>query len=246
MITSVEHRPQVVLIPPAGGSAVLGRAWTEGLADRAHVDLLRLPRLHDGSLMASARLLAAATPRSGRWVLAGHSLGGLIAFEIVRALQLAGGHLPERLIVMGSQAPDMLSGRAFAALVDLRDDAMLDALVEMGAVDTALREHPMRKLFVPGLRRDLRLLVSYTPDPVNDSVGVPLHAWHGEHDRLAPPARAAAWARHTSVQFHTRTFAGGHFFPVEQLADVLRALPLTTPAECPRCGVEARIVPTIR
>lgn len=214
---------RVVLVPPAGGSAPLRRSWADALEGRAHVAMPRPHKGPDDSLRDVAHRLAGSTPSSGRWVIAGHSLGGLIAFETVRALEESGGCLPERLIVMGSKPPTARSGRMFDPVVELPDDELLDALVVMGAVDASLREHPMRKLFVPGLRADLRLLVSYEA-PRDSRVSVDLDAWHGSSDRLAPPSYAAAWAAFTTGNFASRVFEGGHFFPTERVAEAASAL----------------------
>jgi surfactin synthase thioesterase subunit len=218
--------PTVVLLPPAGGSAVLGRAWSAALDGRARVEPLRVPRASGGGVGESARVVAGRTPSTGRWVLAGHSLGGLLAFEVVRVLEADGLHLPEHVVVMGSRPPHQATGPLVAGLVDLPDDEMLAGLARTGAVEASLPEHPMRRLFVPGLRADLRLLVDTPAASTDATVGVPVHAWHGTDDRLAPPAAAGGWATHAAGPFRSRTFRGGHFFPVEQAAEVVAALPL--------------------
>ncbi|MWV75831.1 thioesterase [Rathayibacter rathayi] len=226
--TTESGTPRVVLVPPAGGSALLRRLWSDALVGRAQVTMPRTPKSAGGTLFDVARALADRTPREGRWILTGHSLGGLIAFETVRALEATRAPLPERLIVMGSQPPTARSGRMFASVVDLDDDRLIDALVGMGAVDAALRQHPMRKLFTPGIRADLRLLVSYTA--TDEPVGVDLHTWHGTEDLLAPPSLAVGWEAFTAGRFLARSFEGGHFFPTERVDEATEALDLAPTA----------------
>ncbi|MCJ1701765.1 thioesterase domain-containing protein [Rathayibacter festucae] len=218
--------PSVLLVPPAGGSALLRRQWARDLAGRARVEMPPLPKGPGATLIDVARALARAAPTTGRWILAGHSLGALVAFEAVRVLEAGGGSPPpDRLLVLGSSPPSATIGRSFAPVVDLDDDDFLAALVAMGAVDAALPANPMRKLFLPGLRADLRLLVGYTPSP-GAAVSVPLEAWHGTEDRLAPPARGGGWSARTSATFALRVLDGGHFFPIERSAAVTASLRL--------------------
>ncbi|MBF4463180.1 MULTISPECIES: thioesterase II family protein [unclassified Rathayibacter] len=215
--------PVVLLAPPAGGSALFRRRWSVDLEGRAFVRMPPRPRGPGATLLTAAQALAFAAPRGGRWMLAGHSLGALVAFEAVRLLEAAGDPLPDRLLVMGSRPPCSETGRSFAPVVDLEDDAFLSALVAMGAVDASLPENPLRRLFLPGLRADLRLLVGHRPVH-GAAVSVPLEAWHGTSDRLAPPAAGAGWSACTSDSFALRVVEGGHFFPIEQSAAVTAAL----------------------
>jgi surfactin synthase thioesterase subunit len=228
----VTDLPTVLLVPPAGGSALLRRRWAGDLAGRARVETPHLPRIPGGTLLDTARALAAAAPREGRWTLAGHSLGALVAFEAVRALEAAGDPPPERLLVLGSSPPSAATGRTFAPVVDLGDDDFLAALAELGAVDAALPANPMRRLFLPGLRADLRLLVGYAP-ALAAAVSAPLTAWHGTRDRLAPPAHGGGWSARTSAAFGLRVVEGSHFFPVEQSTAVTGSLGLPLRAAPP-------------
>ncbi|MEO3870699.1 alpha/beta fold hydrolase [Nonomuraea sp. B12E4] len=214
---------KLVCFPPAGGSAASFRAWRDRLGLPVHV-IDRRGR-GDGSLLGLAAELAPEVASGQPYALVGHSLGGLLAYEIAARVGLDGSlPRPDFVLVVGSRPPHHSSAAVFAPLLALDDDAMLDALARMGAVHPMLRTSPLRHLFTPSLRADLRLIAGYHPDLDAGPLPVDLVAWHGTEDRLATPALGREWSRYTRAGFELVEFAGGHFFPQDRLTEVATAL----------------------
>lgn len=238
--------PLVVCLPPAGGSAATFRPWLRGAGPaRAALELQALnmrliqgqlgenqlarqdPRQRNVTLLDLAAAIADQLPADRPFVLAGHSLGGLLAYEAAVELQRRGGPLPAFVLVMGSRPPHNSSAAVFAPLIDLPDELFLDALEEVGAVNTALRISPMRPLFLPALRADLRIITTYRPDTaarMQDPLRVPVVAWCGTRDPLAPPSLLSGWEEYTAFPRQAEVFDGGHFFPFEEARACLPAL----------------------
>lgn len=220
---------ELVCLPPAGGSAASFRRWTR----HAPADVLVRPLVRDAdarrtgrSLVEEAGALArglAATAGGSGYLLVGHSLGGLLAYETVRALVERSWPLPAAVVVLGTRPPHLSSADYFAPVVALDDDGMLGALSLMGVVNPQLRDSPLRSLFLPGLRSDLRLIAGYRPRDL-PALPVDLHAWHATEDALAPPDVGSGWARYTTRGFVGHTVAGDHFFPVDDGGGVFEAL----------------------
>lgn len=238
--------PLIYCLPPAGGSAATFRPWLrapDGLAGALELEALNV-RLIQGQLVQSrlsqgatgeravtlpglAAAIAEQLPADRPFVLAGHSLGGLLAYEAAVELQRRGGQLPAFVLVMGSRPPHHSSADLFAPLVDLPDEPFLDALEAVGAVNSALRTSPMRPLFLPALRADLRIITTYRPDTAarrRAPLPVPVVAWSGTHDPLAPPSLLSGWGDYTAFPREVETFEGGHFFPFEEAQACLPAL----------------------
>lgn len=218
---------ELLCVPGAGGSARAFRPWVEALAPDVTVRPLNL-RGRDtpvSTLVETAARLAERIPRDGRYALAGHSMGGLIAYEMAR-LVCATDALPrpEFVVVAGAKPPHLSSAGAFARLVAIADDdEFLDALAAAGFVEPGARHSPMRGLFVPTLRADLRLVAEYRPEP-GEPLPVDLLAWHGVDDLSAPAAAVGGWARYTAARFRTAAFPGGHHFPFQRPAEVAARL----------------------
>jgi surfactin synthase thioesterase subunit len=75
------------------------------------------------------------------------------------------------------------------------------------------------------LRQDAELSATYD-DPAGAPVPCELHVWGGDADELVSAAHLAAWRDYAGGEFHTRLFAGGHDFCLENAAvpSALRAL----------------------
>lgn len=238
--------PLVVCLPPAGGSVATFRPWLRSAAPaRAALELQAL-NVHllqgrlgenqlsrqdaserDVTLLDLAAAIADQLPVDRPFVLAGHSLGGLLAYEAAVELQRRGGPLPACVLVMGSRPPHNSSAELFAPLIDLPDELFLDALEDVGAVNAALRTSPMRPLFLPALRADLRIITMYRPDTAarrQDPLRIPIVAWCGTRDPLAPASLLSGWKEYTAFPRPAEIFAGGHFFPFEEAHVCLPAL----------------------
>lgn len=238
--------PLVVCLPPAGGSAATFRPWLRGAGPaRGALELQALnvrliqgqlgenqvarqdPRGRNVTLLDLAAAIADQLPADRPFVLAGHSLGGLLAYEAAVELQRRAGPLPAFVLVMGSRPPHSSSAEVFAPLIDLPDEPFLDALEAVGAVNTALRTSPMRPLFLPALRADLRIITTYRPDTEErrrQPLQVPVIAWCGTCDPLAPASLLAGWEEYTAFPRPAEVFDGSHFFPFEEAHACLPAL----------------------
>ncbi len=225
---------ELVCFPPAGGSEAMFKEWGGALGSFS-VRAVNIRRraasaasAADLSLTQVARSLAGEVAGYRPYALVGHSLGGLIAFETARAI-CSQPHLrrPECVVVMGSRPPHRSSASVFAPMLALNDDNLLDALEHSGAVNPALKSSPLRPLFMPALRADLRLITTYQPNVDalrRHPLPVDLFAWHGSADSLATPGLGLEWSAYTSARFTHCEFDGGHFFPVDRFDLVSEAL----------------------
>lgn len=223
------RRPQLRLfcLPPMGGCAAHFRGWSHhrspfveqwaveppGRGSRLHVPSRR--RMND-----LVRELADAMERhlDQPYSMFGHSLGGLIAFETVRALRRRGAPQPEHLFVAAMHAPDR--GPYRRGIHDLPRNLLVKELSEVwGHRNAALGDDDVLDLVLPYLRADCELYehYSYTAEAPLDC---PITAFHGRHDSLIRESDVAAWAVQTVQAFHLEVFEGDHFFPDQ--ADFVR------------------------
>jgi surfactin synthase thioesterase subunit len=160
------------------------------------------------------------------FVIFGHSMGGLIAYEVARRLAETGPY-PECLIVSGTGSPDTADP---ALVTGMTDQELTDWLIRLGGTPPLVLNHP-DLLFVAlrALRADLTLLERYgTPEPT--AIPVPIAAFGGREDTRAPAWKIEKWQAATSRGFEMRIFPGGHFYLHEcreamltEIARVVRA-----------------------
>ena len=173
---------------------------------------LREANMPDVLALASEITDAIAPFADSPFALFGHSLGGLIAFEVARTLRRRGLSTPVRLFASACRAPHLPS--PFAPLHDLDEDDLLRRVNERydrSVPKEVLESLELRELLVPALRADFAALEMYqhTPQPPLDC---PLTIFGGRHDRTLAGDALEAWAVHTSKDFRLRLVDGGHFF----------------------------------
>jgi medium-chain acyl-[acyl-carrier-protein] hydrolase len=145
------------------------------------------------------------------FALFGHSMGGLLAFEVARTLAARGAALPIHLFVSGRRAPHLsashppishLDHDAFVAEVRRRYD---------GIPEEVFSNPDLMELLVPTLRADLMALEGYT-HVAGAPLECPITAYGGSVDPEATEPEIAAWAPYSRVAFRYHILPGNHFF----------------------------------
>ena len=149
----------------------------------------------------------------------GHSMGALIAFELARALQAAGGAAPMHVFVSGRRAPHLPATRG--PLHALPPGAFEAALRDLeGTPPEILADEELMALIGPLLRADLALCETYRHVP-RDPLAMPLSVFGGADDPEATRGDLEAWGSHTRAFAGVRVFSGNHFYLREKTKDVV-------------------------
>lgn len=216
----------------AGGNGAAYLPWQDRLGDDIAVRAVQLPargmRLHEAPHVSMQVLLddlaeVIATDAEARpFAFFGHSLGALVAFELARTLDQHGRAQPQRLILSGSAAPWLRASPR--RLHDLPDDALIQALHELGGTPYAVLAEPgLMALLLPSIRADFALLDGYRHQP-GPPLAAPLTILAGRSDPHTGSASMQAWREATSGSCSVHWFDGGHFFIHEQRDAVLACL----------------------
>jgi medium-chain acyl-[acyl-carrier-protein] hydrolase len=146
----------------------------------------------------------------GPFVLFGHSLGALLAFELARALRTEGALRPRALVVSGHAAPHVRSRTK--AIHHLPGPEFLEGLRALrGTPPEVLDNRELMELLTPALRADFFLDYSYRYSE-GEPLAVPIRVFGGGEDTEVNPLQLSAWRRHGSAAFGLHMFPGGHFF----------------------------------
>ncbi|MFJ5984620.1 thioesterase II family protein [Lentzea sp. NPDC092896] len=223
---------RVVCVPYAGGGASAFWDWPDLLGDAVELWSAVLPgreRRFGEPAVTDAALIAAPLAEAIRreirtpLVLFGHSMGGLLAFDVARRL----GDRVEHLFVSAAKAPHLAFGGE-PHLLD--DDGLLDWMTTLGGVPADLLAHEeMLGLLLPTLRADLTVCAGF--HGVRDVIDVPVTAFAATDDPLATVADVAAWQHHTVAGFDLVVRPGGHFYLKDDPAAVTSVLRSATARE---------------
>lgn len=151
----------------------------------------------------------------------GHSLGAVVAYEFVLALQLAGKKPPRGLIVSGSNPP---LARAETLLHELDRDEFVARIIETypNSQDTADRELALRRN-EELLRADLELLETYQPS--RRVVSLPLTVIRGRQGPLVDDRKVRQWVDLSDSAFNLVLIDGDHELIAGQhrrVADIIK------------------------
>ncbi|HYD78838.1 MAG TPA: alpha/beta fold hydrolase [Paucimonas sp.] len=203
----------------AGGSAAPYLAWQTALPSFIEVCAIQLPgrgpRLAELPIRSLPQLIETLAPIIAReadlpFAFFGHSLGGLLAFELARHCQRHHLPMPEHLFVSASNAPR--HRRANRRLHELDDDALIDALKDYnGTPPAALADRELMTLLLPAIRADFALVETYEYRQ-DVPLDIPITVLAGTNDKHVVSERLCRWQDETTEACSLRWFEGDHFF----------------------------------
>ncbi|GLZ75502.1 thioesterase [Actinorhabdospora filicis] len=208
-------RARMYCFPHGGGSPGEYLRWSEDLPELEVWGVQapgRGPRFGEepfDRLAPMVDALVRETSFAPPFVLFGHSLGALAAYETARALRRAGRPAPVLLVVSAYPAPHL--PRAAAPVHGLPDEALLAAVEDRyGRWPEEIREDPdLLALTLAVHRADFALLETYAHVP-DEPLSVPVLAVTGAQD-AGTPAELDGWRDH-ATRCDTRVVPGGHFY----------------------------------
>ena len=216
-------------LPHAGGGVAMYHRWKRILPSSFQVLPVRLPgredRIRESAISDLNQLiesLLVGFQDSGRQPMAffGHSMGGLIAFQLSRRLQQTRLGTPKAVFVSAIRPPHL--PKPDPMLHTLGDEELIEtALQRYGSTSAASSdERQLMRLMLGTIRSDFEMLERFTfhPDPQLDC---PIYALGGADDIAVSRAELAQWEQHTASQFQQRLFPGGHFYLREQEKTVI-------------------------
>lgn len=222
---------QLFCLPHAGAGASAYRHWPQLLPPTVDLVPIQLPGREARFAEPPARTAAEVVDGvleplldriSGPFALFGHSMGALLSYELAHALADR-GRPPAHLFVSGYAAPQRI--RPTGGIVHLLpDDELLEHLEYLeGTPPEVLASPELLRLLLPVCRNDFGLCETHVFRP-RPPLRIPVTALAGVADRGAPPAEVEAWRELTTGDFVHRSFPGGHFYLLEQAADVVAAV----------------------
>ena len=229
---NLQARIRLFCFHHAGGAANVFRGWQARLPKSVELCPVQLPghstRMDEPLVRRLDHLteqaIAGLLPELGQpFAFFGHSMGGLLAFQIARELQHRGLSGPEHLFVAARVAPSVsLRNRV---LHDLSDRELVEEIGNRySAIPKEIANDPeLLALLLPALRADFEIHETYLHRP-GPPLRCPISVYGGTRDRSVKEEELDSWRQETEGRFSKEMFDGDHFFIHADAAPFMGAL----------------------
>jgi surfactin synthase thioesterase subunit/acyl carrier protein len=203
----------------AGSGASAFNTWSEKFPAEIEVCSIQLParenRIKEAPFTRLQPLIQTLAPLIEPYLdlpfaFFGHSMGGLISFELARELRRRNWQIPAYLFVGGCCAPHIPDLEL--PIHTLPEPKFIDVISSYNGVpESILKNLKLMQMFIPTLRADLEVLETYfhTKEELLES---PIYAFGGFKDSKVSPVQIAAWEQETKAKFSLKMFDDDHFF----------------------------------
>jgi medium-chain acyl-[acyl-carrier-protein] hydrolase len=222
---------RIFFFPYAGGGPSVFSKWSAELPDNLEAQIAHYPgrgSRHNEPPVKSLSILIEELSRAIQPLLDkpftffGHSLGGLIAFELARYLHNKVLPQPIILFISACGAPQIPDPHP--PLHALPESEFLHSLKELNGIpQEVLQNKEMLKLFLPTLRTDFEMVETYQYTP-GAPLDFPISVFGGLDDERVSRERLEDWTVNTNSHFKSQYFSGDHFFINSEKGTVIESI----------------------
>lgn len=220
---------RLFIFPYAGGSPAAFSKWTAGNIEThiAHYpgrgSRFNEPAIKRLDLLVENLSREIQPLLDKPFALFGHSMGGLIAFELARSLRRLSLPRPTRLFISACGAPHLPDPNP--PIHSLPDDEFLEALKKFNGIPAEILNQPEAlALLLPILRADFEAVETYRFDSNEPPLDIPITAFGGLDDERVRREGLEGWASRTGSRFEAHFFPGGHFFINDAKDEIVQSI----------------------
>ncbi|MCY7294006.1 thioesterase II family protein [Alteromonas sp. a30] len=220
-IVSNEHSVKdisIIAFPFAGGNANAFQGWKSHLPDNIEVLAYTPPgrgsRFGEGLMPTMLAIVDDAwrhfQPYLNKpFIIFGHSLGGLIAYEFLLRLHRENAPIPFHFIPSARKAPHL---PAMQGWKDYSDDEFIVKLDELGGLHPEIASNQeLIGLLTPILRNDINIVELYRPT-LSQPLSCEVTVLGGIHDTKVPEEELWMWQQFFVPKINVTMYDEGHFY----------------------------------
>ena len=218
----------IFFLPYAGGSSLTYLSWQKYLENyevyaldyRGHG--LRMKEKLCSSIIEMAEDISVKIndiilKKNKKFVLFGHSLGGLIAWHVTNILEEKYGILPEKLYVSACSSPlefhKNIHFRIIGTTEEEQNEFLIKEFLENGNIDKSILESKyFREKLLPIIKHDYVLINDYHFNGKIKKIDTPIYTFYAKDDKLVPEKSILKWQDLTLNNFKMFKFLGNHYY----------------------------------
>lgn len=218
-------------LPYAGGSSSIYSRWNKRLGDIIEVQSIELSgrgRRYNDPLYDSVgqtvddiyRMIEPDIATAPDYAIFGHSLGGLLAYELIHKIKSERKPCPIHAFFSGSKAPNVWVKDE--KTYDLPDQEFKQKVFEMGGTPREILEsQELLELFLPILRADFKINETYEYAEKTERIDCGITVISGKKEDVKLH-ELTEWRKHTEGECKFFVLDGDHFFINTHTDDVLK------------------------
>lgn len=153
----------------------------------------------------------------------GHSLGCMLAYEIINRLNELYGLKPIHAFFSARYPPHI--NKKSKLIGDLNDEELVNELFRGKYISRELYEDKeMHDIFIPILRADFRVVETYEYIPKGDKLSNKITTLLGTGDEYVTPAEMKLWDQYTYNKYSLHLFEGGHQYISDKWKDIVQVV----------------------
>lgn len=153
------------------------------------------------------------------YAIFGHSMGGLLAYELYYKIQKSGIKTPKHLFFSGYKAPYI--SRKRVPIYNLSDDDFKKKIIDLGGTPKeVINNQELFDLFLPILKNDFKIVDQYIHHQKESKINSDITVFYGEDD-INDNQDVNAWKYQANKNFKLYKFRGGHFFVNQEIDRVV-------------------------
>ncbi|MDQ0232876.1 thioesterase II family protein [Metabacillus malikii] len=225
------QKMRLYCLPYAGGSSYVFSKWIRNL----HPDIELVPIEYPGR---GRRILEPLISNSEElvndifenikdglddlpYILLGHSMGSLLAYELVYKILKSNNKGPTFIIFSGT---DPLKCREKKIISTLPHEEFVQEVLAMGGTPKEVFSNKeMAEIYIPILRSDFQLVESYRAGEYQP-LDIDLFVFYGKNDYSTDLTILNEWKFYTTKSCHFSEFEGGHFFIHDNEREVIEEI----------------------
>jgi medium-chain acyl-[acyl-carrier-protein] hydrolase len=210
---------KIICIPYAGGSSAAYSLWKNNF--NSYTELVFIELAGRGRRISEAlynNIYEAVNDvydfikydiENNIYAFYGHSMGGLIVYELCNKIIDMGRQYPVHAFISGCSPPNIVNTNR--NLSNLNDLDFINEIMHLGGTPEELFENQeLASFFLPILRADLNIFENYIYSKRLGKWEFDITAFRGVEDTEAK--KMEIWADFTCKNFEMFDFDGGHFF----------------------------------
>lgn len=158
--------------------------------------------------------------RDKPYAIYAHSMGTVIAYELVRAIKKEGFLEPVCLFLSGRQPPHHIYNQR--RIHGLPDEAFIEEIEKIGgAAKDIFKIEEFRRFFIPILRSDYKIIEEYEFNGEYIRIKGDIIFFYSKDDLLvSDKSILQEWNRYTDGKLEFYKFGGGHFFIMDNWNEI--------------------------